>query len=107
MEGMAALVRRTDAGAWLAPNPNVVFESILLGRLQGQLAHRGDKGPCGPFSFQSLRTLESLATLPLRACFILLRKEVIQPHLPIRLPCYDLAPIRDLALGAGLRCRLP
>ena len=24
---------------------------------------------------------------------ILLRKEVIQPHLPIRLPCYDLAPI--------------
>ena len=24
---------------------------------------------------------------------ILLRKEVIQPHLPIRLPCYDLTPI--------------
>ena len=24
---------------------------------------------------------------------LLLRKEVIQPHLPIRLPCYDLAPI--------------
>jgi hypothetical protein len=23
----------------------------------------------------------------------LLRKEVIQPHLPIRLPCYDFAPI--------------
>ena len=34
---------------------------------------------------------------------LLLRKEVIQPHLPIRLPCYDLAPIKDLALGAGLR----
>jgi len=32
---------------------------------------------------------------------------VIQPHLPIRLPCYDLAPIRDLALGAGLPCGLP
>ena len=25
--------------------------------------------------------------------FILLRKEVIQPHLPVRLPCYDLAPL--------------
>ena len=25
----------------------------------------------------------------------LLRKEVIQPHLPIRLPCYDLTPIID------------
>ena len=24
---------------------------------------------------------------------ILLRKEVIQPHLPIRLPCYDFTPI--------------
>ena len=28
------------------------------------------------------------------------RKEVIQPHLPIRLPCYDLAPINNLTLGA-------
>ena len=27
------------------------------------------------------------------SCAVLLRKEVIQPHLPIRLPCYDLTPI--------------
>ena len=26
---------------------------------------------------------------------LFLRKEVIQPHLPIRLPCYDLTPIID------------
>ena len=26
---------------------------------------------------------------------VLLRKEVIQPHLPIRLPCYDFTPITD------------
>ena len=26
-------------------------------------------------------------------CLVLHRKEVIQPHLPIRLPCYDLTPI--------------
>ena len=26
---------------------------------------------------------------------VFLRKEVIQPHLPIRLPCYDLTPIID------------
>ena len=31
-----------------------------------------------------------------------LRKEVIQPHLPVRLPCYDLAPIADRTLGASL-----
>jgi hypothetical protein len=26
---------------------------------------------------------------------VLLRKEVIQPHLPVRLPCYDFVPIAD------------
>ena len=26
---------------------------------------------------------------------LLLRKEVIQPHLPVRLPCYDLVLITD------------
>ena len=25
----------------------------------------------------------------------LLRKEVIQPHLPVRLPCYDFTPIAN------------
>ena len=27
------------------------------------------------------------------------RKEVFQPHLPVRLPCYDLAPVIDFTLG--------
>ena len=26
---------------------------------------------------------------------LILRKEVIQPHLPIRLPCYDFTPVTD------------
>ena len=30
---------------------------------------------------------------------LLLRKEVIQPQVPLRLPCYDLVPITSLALG--------
>ena len=30
----------------------------------------------------------------------LLRKEVIQPHLPIRLPCYDLTPIIEPTFGS-------
>ena len=33
---------------------------------------------------------------------VLLRKEVIQPHLPVRLPCYDLAPVTGFTLGACL-----
>ena len=31
-----------------------------------------------------------------------LRKEVIQPHLPIRLPCYDFTPVIGLALDNAL-----
>ena len=31
------------------------------------------------------------------------RKEVFQPHLPVRLPCYDLAPIIGFALTRSLR----
>ena len=30
----------------------------------------------------------------------ILRKEVIQPQVPLRLPCYDLVPITKLAFGA-------
>ncbi len=30
------------------------------------------------------------------------RKEVIQPHLPVQLPCYDFVPVTSPALGAGL-----
>ena len=33
------------------------------------------------------------------------RKEVFQPHLPVRLPCYDLAPVTGFALGRALRRR--
>jgi hypothetical protein len=32
--------------------------------------------------------------------------EVIQPHLPVRLPCYDLAPVTDLTFGRSLPCGL-
>ena len=33
---------------------------------------------------------------------IFLRKEVIQPHLPIRLPCYDFTPVIGPAFGSSL-----
>ena len=33
---------------------------------------------------------------------LLPRKEVIQPHLPIRLPCYDLTPIIEPTFGCSL-----
>ena len=34
-------------------------------------------------------------TLPRRRATLLPRKEVIQPHLPVQLPCYDFVPVTN------------
>ena len=44
----------------------------------------GRNGPGGPARTGALGSFEVLG-LP--------RKEVIQPHLPVRLPCYDFTPL--------------
>jgi hypothetical protein len=38
-----------------------------------------------------------------RGLHVLLRKEVIQPHLPVRLPCYDLVLITDPTFDGSLQ----
>jgi hypothetical protein len=38
--------------------------------------------------------------------WFLLRKEVIQPQVPLRLPCYDFIPITIHTFGACLPCGL-
>ena len=44
--------------------------------------------------------------LSMRAsCHSSSKKEVFQPHLPVRLPCYDLAPVTGFALGRSSRSR--
>jgi hypothetical protein len=54
--------------------------------------------------------LDAVAGRPSRQ--LLLRKEVIQPHLPVRLPCYDFVPIAgptfdgSLPYGLGHRLRV-
>ena len=35
--------------------------------------------------------------------FLFLRKEVIQPHLPIRLPCYDFTPVTGSTFDSSLQ----
>ena len=53
-------------------------------------------------------THSTSASTGILATFVagLLRKEVIQPHLPVRLPCYDFTPIArptfDSSLPKGL-----
>ena len=51
--------------------------------------------------------ISSLTLADLKICssleeLFLLRKEVIQPHLPIRLPCYDFTPVINPTFGAVL-----
>ena len=53
---------------------------------------------------RSTRDWENLLSLFLLTSH-LSRKEVFQPHLPVRLPCYDLAPITGFTLGRSLRSR--
>src|SRR4051812_9690415 len=46
-----------------------------------------------PSSVDMLGGPESPLGGPTRSAIELPRKEVIQPHLPVRLPCYDFTPI--------------
>ena len=62
-------------------------DRVLRGLTPGDINRTGS---CPPFElkFVSLRTY-----LP--------RKEVIQPHLPVRLPCYDFTPLTLHTFGAS------
>ena len=57
---------------------------------------------------KDLSIVQDLTTLQLTAKLVSVtrsKKEVFQPHLPVRLPCYDLAPVTSFALGRSLRSR--
>ena len=60
--------------------------------------------PSKPYSAFNVYFAFPLATFPYLGLH--LRKEVIQPHLPIRLPCYDFTPVIDFALGNISLCQL-
>ena len=49
-----------------------------------------------------------MCELSLRQLWCYSRKEVIQPHLPIRLPCYDFTPVTNpTVVSALLAVKLP
>ena len=47
-------------------------------------------------------TREALPSSRLSAFACILRKEVIQPQVPLRLPCYDFTPVADLTVAGCL-----
>ncbi len=46
--------------------------------------------------------MSNRASHSLAVGYVLLRKEVIQPHLPVRLPCYDFVPIASPTFDSSL-----
>jgi hypothetical protein len=81
-----------------------------------------ERGPAIPFALQFSRirnprpqrrafpqnqTRQRTLRRRFPAAPLLLRKEVIQPHLPIRLPCYDFTPIIGPTFGGWLPSGLP
>ena len=64
-----------------------------------ELQHLEAGTTCEPRSTDDLRRFESSVLGFLAVAFpVFFRKEVFQPHLPVRLPCYDLAPITSFTL---------
>src|SRR3954447_24076462 len=92
--GAGGLTGRTPRGLvgrrTSATSRSVDIRNLLEGKARHGIALRG------------LRTGAPVLELP--------RKEVIQPHLPVRLPCYDFTPVTgptfDGSLPKGLGHRL-
>ena len=82
---------------------------LALGGCRSRSSRRGDRSQC--FNWVELPFAGSTDVAEGEEQE-LLRKEVIQPHLPVRLPCYDFTPITDptfdgsLPKGLGHRLRV-
>ena len=80
--GRVGLYRRVRDGNGCFPRPHRHRTNFLL--------------------LHSFKECDSQCTDP----YFFLRKEVIQPHLPIRLPCYDFTPVTSPAVDCSLLYRL-
>ena len=79
-----------------------------VGRSPDRTSHREDPGfrPSRRSSELAVQTDFDLVPERREASRGLPRKEVIQPQVPLRLPCYDFTPITTQTLGASLPCGL-
>ena len=68
-------------------------DPLLAKQVLSQLSYT----PSSPLKNVQYRKLVNLPLL-----FLHPRKEVIQPHLPIRLPCYDFTTVIDLTFDSSL-----
>ena len=77
------------------PGLRINLVAILSSR---QAVKREEVRPYPPA--QGLTPHDINADVSIDVVLIILRKEVIQPQVPLRLPCYDLVPIAEFIFGA-------
>ena len=87
----AERVKRVEASTSVLPGPR------NISRARTASSHEDDMTIQRGLTPQSFKVSRSN---------VLLRKEVIQPHVPVGLPCYDLAPVTRLTFGGCLPCGL-
>ena len=75
--------------------------SPLSGVRSNHLSYRPvDRGPAKASMLGDMRMCRCLVwTSCVEGYAVRFSKEVIQPHLPIRLPCYDFTPVMDHSVG--------
>ena len=99
---MRLFSNRLEKVPWRPPTFPVRLQTSIIGRLWLNRRVRDGNG-CFPQS----QCHQKLSSSPWKlnsetSSTLALRKEVIQPHLPIRLPCYDFTPVIDPAFGSSL-----
>ena len=67
-------------------------DPLLARQVLSQLSYIPTPSLC-LYGQRKLNSANTLLINSFLSIFFFLRKEVIQPHLPIRLPCYDFTPI--------------
>ena len=73
---------------------------MRLSRYAGVTPGTGRRGPPGRDAPDGCRPAPSVRVF-LSGEVVLPRKEVIQPHVPVRLPCYDFTPLTLHTFGAS------
>ena len=100
----ATTTTMADANTVLNVNPTVC---LLATNIYAQPKTHPHPPPTN--SDEQMQAQENKATHPQNADAPLVphktglpRKEVIQPHLPVRLPCYDFTPLTNHTFGVSL-----
>ena len=91
-------------GYWQPPTLPCRLQQSTIGRPSLNHRVRNENG-CFPWTHRQQKFLLSFfidnSTVKQPLLLLFLRKEVIQPHLPIRLPCYDFTPVINPAFGSS------